>query len=233
MKKKIFCMCRTGILLATLVAGFTACSKEPLKPEDETLNKEHDTPKKAVLTLTEGIVDATGSFVASKDANAVQIVTFVDDKSWHTSADGKKQFDVKNGANGIHYRLTLRYFNKSGKDITHEFIENGQDLIHQHFFLVPDADARKYFEYTYVDTTPWNKEVSEGAKLTGNSNPIGMKGVFRFVAENTRCEMRIRLMHARISKFKNGQASPYYEPTKGQILNDHWDLIIQLPVVIS
>ena len=39
----------------------------------------------------------------------------------------------------------------------------------------------EFFDYVYCDTDPWNKTNKfDGAKFTGQSNPIGHKGYFKF-----------------------------------------------------
>ncbi len=42
------------------------------------------------------------------------------------------------------YGLLIRYFDANDKDITHEFVTNGQENIHQHFFI-PDKEIKPWF----------------------------------------------------------------------------------------
>ena len=95
-----------------------------------------------------------------------------------------------------------------------QFIENGQDNIHQHFFTPenvkptfdgqPEADdnePQKLVDYLYVDTTPWDKtKHSKEAEITGDSNPIGLKGVIRFLKDRKEFDLKIRLYHGYKSK---------------------------------
>lgn len=49
-------------------------------------------------------------------------------------------------------------------------------------------------DYLYVDTTPWDKtKHSKEAEITGDSNPIGLKGVIRFLKD--RKEFDLSLIH--------------------------------------
>jgi len=154
-------------------------------------------------------------------------------------------FNVRRAEGAQHaYELRIRYFDLAGEDITRQFIDNGQDKIHQHFFIpdavfTPDSVARpdeqrsdRVYHYTYADTTPWYDELSTpGTKLTGDVNPIGFKGIFQF-KEARDLHIYIRLMHARISKFnkRDHRLSPFYAPTPGQLQEDAWDIAMRFPV---
>ena len=79
-------------------------------------------------------------------------------------------------------------------DITTKIIENGEDQHYQHFFLADnirpsyggkkengDTNSPDFFSYFYCDTTPWDKTNKfDGAKFTGEKNPVGLKGYFIF-----------------------------------------------------
>ena len=85
-----------------------------------------------------------------------------------------------------------------------QFIENGQDRIHQHFFerftrefirgkwrtyAVKEPEELGY-DYRYVDVTPWNQPYNAPeSKFTGTSNPMGFKGLIRF----TRARLEVPL----------------------------------------
>ena len=164
---------------------------------------------------------------------------------WAPLAGTPAGFVVRRAEGTQHaYELRIRYFDISGEDITRQFVDNGQDKIHQHFFI-PDAvyttdstarpdEARsnRVYTYTYADTTPWYNELSTpGTRLTGDVNPIGFKGVLQF-KEARDLHIYIRLMHARVSKFnkRDHSLSPFYAPTPGQLQEDAWDIAMRFPV---
>ena len=68
------------------------------------------------------------------------------------------------------YLLLIKYYNAQGKLINEQFVNNGQDAIHQHFFTVENVkelmsgkdvnqkpNTPDYIDYKYTDTTPWDK----------------------------------------------------------------------------
>lgn len=237
--------------------GLFSCSKDPVRPNNEILNKDHEDPSKAELILVEGHLHGKYGFHQNPDIEGVKylkkiqkIVFELTEKGWHTTNNSVKQFNVKSTpkeSNGqIVYGLWIKYYNAKGEEITHEFIENGQDQIHQHFFIPRNVDKtfdgknesddynpETLFEYVYCDTNPWNKNMhNQGAKLIGDKNPIGFKGYFKFLKSRKQFTLSIELMHAAKSKFNNGKASPYYSPSISQRQRDHWDLKIKVPVVV-
>ena len=91
--------------------------------------------------------------------------------------------------------MFIYYYNSKGELMNNQFIENGQDKIHQHFFTPENVKnppltgsrklmtmiRKKLVDYLYVDTTPWDKtRHDKEAEITGGSNPVGLKGVIRF-----------------------------------------------------
>lgn len=138
------------------------------------------------------------------------------------------------------YGLIIRMYNKAGKDITGQFATNGEDMRHQFFFTAENIRPTKYGDrslkfadgdyrymyYYYFDTTPWDKTIEEGAKYTGISNPIGLKGFFQFPVINSRFELKLTLLHARHSKFsgEGGKPSPFYSLTTKQRATDVTDI---------
>ena len=239
--------------------SFTSCSDEPQRPESEVDHKLHDDPYTAVLTLASGHFHGL-LFHEDSDPDGAQYLkteqtitfTYVEGKGWRPAEGSDTIFRVFSGDKAQNivsaYGLWIRYYNKKGEDITGQFVENNQDQIHQHFFTPrdvkpitllgavaapDDADPSKMFEYTYMDTTPWDKTLKdEGTQCTGGKNPVGLKGYFSFLKDRRTMTLRIRLMHARTSKFHHGVASPFYAPTPGQLASDHWDLEMDVPVVV-
>lgn len=182
--------------------------------------------------------------------NAFRFVFESTPKGWKLTDDSDKKLVVRSKGEGEAipaYGLWIRYYDAKGKDITAEFIENRQDQIHQHFFIprsvkptfdgqaeAGDNASDAMFFYKYCDSTPWDKNTkNEGAKYTGDENPIGMKGWFVFHKARKEFDLSIELLHASTSKYdKSGKASPFHKPRPAQRQRDHWDLIISLPVVV-
>ena len=176
----------------------TACSLEPEAPVDERRSKDHGDPTRVVLTLHHGAWDGT-HFTPETGETAdtrEQTITYAlqPELGWAPLAGTPAGFVVRRAEGTQHaYELRIRYFDISGEDITRQFVDNGQDKIHQHFFIpdavyTPDSTARpdearsnRVYTYTYADTTPWYNELSTpGTRLTGDVNPIGFKGVLQF-----------------------------------------------------
>lgn len=57
------------------------------------------------------------------------------------------------------YGLLIRYYDANGKDITHEFVTNGQENIHQHFFI-PDKEIK-----------PWHTNITWNSPEVVNLTP--------------------------------------------------------------
>ena len=46
-------------------------------------------------------------------------------------------------------------------------------------------------DYLYVDTTPWDKtRHDKEAEITGGSNPVGLKGVIRFLKDRKEFDLK-------------------------------------------
>lgn len=132
--------------------------------------------------------------------------------------------------------------------MNNQFVENGQDNIHQHFFtpenIKPtfdgleesdDNDVQTLVDYLYVDTTPWNKtKHSKEAEITGDSNPIGLKGVIRFLKDRKEFDLKIRLYHGYKSKTnpETGTFDPFHKPSGILIQQGTWDINLSIPVVV-
>jgi hypothetical protein len=132
--------------------------------------------------------------------------------------------------------------------MNNQFIENGQDKIHQHFFTpenvkptfdgqpeADDNDPQKLVDYLYVDTTPWDKtRHDKEAEITGGSNPVGLKGVIRFLKDRKEFDLKIRLYHGYKSKTnpETGTFDPFYKPSGILIQRGTWDINLSIPVVV-
>lgn len=145
--------------------------------------------------------------------------------------------------------LIIKMYDKEGREITGQFATNGEDKRHQFFFTArnirptkfgdpdmkyADGDYR-YMYYYYFDTDPWDKTLNDGAKYTGISNPIGLKGFMEFPVTESRFELQLTLLHARSSKFsgEGGRPSPFYGMTRKQRATDVVDINLKgIPFVV-
>lgn len=194
----------------------------PTPPKDQTVNKLHEDPYKAEFILqechTHGPTTWHGNATAegAKYFNTSQKITYVLDKEkgWGPAQDSPTSFKVRH-ANGYHtpletqphpgvfYSLIIKYYNVEGKEITDQFLTNGQEKIHQHFFIPKENSIKSWtkdgtgsaitnfpkgenrvvdvVDYFYMDTDPWNKSFGEKqAKLIDANDPRGFKGIMRF-----------------------------------------------------
>ncbi len=145
--------------------------------------------------------------------------------------------------------LIIKMYDKEGREITGQFATNGEDRRHQFFFTACDirptefGDQTKkyddgvyhYMYYYYFDTDPWDKTLNDGAKYTGISNPIGLKGFMEFPVTEIRFELQLTLLHARSSKFsgEGGRPSPFYGMTRKQRATDVVDINLKgIPFIV-
>ena len=234
--------------LATLYFMVAACSPET--PEDENQHKLHEDPFKAVLTLQEGRLEGgvfnqnpeMKHFKANTASPAQTIVWEVKSgKGWGVTS-ATNSFKVKNFEKNpdVVYYLNFEYFNQKGESMNHQFFDNGQDKIHQHFFCV----------YRQIDANGVKKEVREKKKANipfdynyadelngtfiGNTNPMGFKGFFRFLKAGEKFTMNIELLHATKTKLeKDGKPSPFYMPSAENRSTGLWDIQIAVPIEIE
>ena len=145
--------------------------------------------------------------------------------------------------------LIIKMYDKEGREITGQFATNGEDRRHQFFFTAYHIRSTKfgdqtkkyavgdyrYMYYYYFDTDPWDKTLNDGAKYTGISNPIGLKGFMEFPVTEIRFELQLTLLHARSSKFsgEGGRPSPFYGMTRKQRATDVVDINLKgIPFVV-
>lgn len=259
---------------AVALLSLSSCSPEI--PQDETLNKKHGDPHRAEYILAEGHI-RNGEYVFEqynekegvRHIKKQQKIVFNAENGgkWEIEKGSAKEFKVlsvdEDDKESV-FALIIRYYDKKGDDITLEFVQDGQDQIHQHFFMLDKVEPtfngeheksdtikqkvnnngliinkniveriKENFFYRYCDSSPYNKSVlAKEATTIGDKNPIGFKGYFKFYKERKAVEMRIPLMHARTSKFKNGKPSPYYLPTAAQRGSEHWDIEVKIPIKV-
>ncbi len=206
--------------LFVLLLGFASCDTTVHEAVDERKSKDHGDPISVRLTLTPGrLVNQvfTPLIDPKVEQTNSQTIEYMLQKhiGWAPISSSKSGFDVFQNSEDttLVYRLDIKYFDLLHKDITYQFVENGQDKIHQHFFT---ADSL----YT------------QQGKV--RNNPIGFKGYFRF-HKAQKYDLNIRLMHARVSKYsrRNHTLSPFYAPSPGQLSEDAWDLSMSFPITVS
>lgn len=236
------------LALVGAIALVSSCgNEEPVKPSNEIHNKLHEMAFEATYTLTEATLrdgvdfDNNPKLADALPSDNVQTINFKNDeeRGWHIVDDSpNKVFKVKskhNAPNTI-YILRVEYRNAHGEVMNQQFIENGQDKIHQHFFtyykggsLILNRDKVPY-DYRYADTTPWDKK--DGIH-TGDKNPLGFTGFIRFTAEKDFL-LNVDLIHAFVSKYEvNGAANPFYAPSTRLKSESDQDVSVKLPILFS
>ena len=255
----------------SLVLSLNSCSKDPVIPEDETKNKLHEDPAKMTVRLVECHLHADWNEIQkaggphqnpespARYMKRVQEITYeLKAGSGWTLAEGsqgkfyvQKNGEYKNGNNFTPapvYLMFIYYYNSKGELMNGQFVENGQENIHQHFFTpenvrptfdgkpeADDNDPEALVDYLYVDTTPWDKTKHDNeAEITGGTNPVGLKGVIRFLKDRKEFDLKLRLYHGYNSK-KNPQTNgfdPFYKPSGVLIQRGTWDINLSIPVVV-
>ena len=153
----------------------------------------------------------------------------------------QKNGEYKNGNNFTPapvYLMFIYYYNSKGELMNGQFVENGQENIHQHFFTpenvrptfdgkpeADDNDPEALVDYLYVDTTPWDKTKHDNeAEITGGTNPVGLKGVIRdrFLQAEHDCIRQIMIMQSICEAA--GMVSPQLEQKYEKQLNNLYRL---------
>ena len=132
-------------LLATLFV-FSCSPAAPKQAVDETKHKKHDDPSAVVFRLTKANLANPEKW---NDSPTLKDITLTDEvQEMHLSltrkgflADGEKglkEWKVKSTVTEPNTVYLLEIFYKDAQDklMNGQFIENGQDLIHQHFSVV-------------------------------------------------------------------------------------------------
>ena len=238
--------------LFVLLLSFSSCDTTVREAVDERKSKDHGDPISVRLTLTPGrLVNQVFTPLIDPEVEQTnsQTIEYMTQKNigWAPIPSSKSGFDVflSSEDTTLVYRLDIKYFDLLHKDITYQFVENGQDKIHQHFFTADSLYTQQgkvgnnektnlILSYTYGDTDPWSQEMgTNGVRWIGKDNPIGFKGYFRFLKAQ-KFDLNIRLMHARVSKYNrhNHTLSPFYAPAPGQIQENAWDLSMRFPITV-
>ena len=222
--------------------------------EQSTTDPSLINPAKAVIEIYNGHLHGPHAFHQNPTPKELKYIGR-NYKLTYTLENGKWVADPQNGksvnlmgSSQDHYvsAFVIHYYDKAGNEITSQIVNNGEDSHYQHFFMVDnirpsyggkkeatDVNSPDFFDYVYCDTDPWNKTNKfDGAKFTGQSNPIGHKGYFKFLRTHKQFNLEIRLMRARNSKLTNGEASPFYAPTERQLKEEAWLPAIVVPMNI-
>lgn len=222
--------------------------------EQSELDPSLINPAKAVIEIYNGHLHGPHAFHQNPTPKELKYIGR-NYKLTYTLENGKWVPDPQNGksvnlmgSSEEHYvsAFVIHYYDKAGNEITSQIVNNGEDSHYQHFFMVDDirpsyggkkeatdVNSTEFFDYVYCDTDPWNKTNKfDGAKFTGQSNPIGHKGYFKFLRTHKQFNLEIRLMRARNSKLINGKASPFYAPTARQLKEEAWLPAIVVPMNI-
>ena len=222
--------------------------------EQSELDPSLINPAKAVIEIYNGHLHGPHAFHQNPTPKELKYIGR-NYKLTYTLENGKWVADPQNGksvnlmgSSQDHYvsAFVIHYYDKAGNEITSQIVNNGEDSHYQHFFMVDDirpsyggkkeatdVNSTEFFDYVYCDTDPWNKTNKfDGAKFTGQSNPIGHKGYFKFLRTHKQFNLEIRLMRAHKSKFINGEASPFCAPTERQLKEEAWLPTIVVPMNI-
>ena len=222
--------------------------------EQNELDPSLINPAKAVIEIYNGHLHGPHAFHQNPTPKELKYIGR-NYKLTYTLENGKWVADPQNGksvnlmgSSQDHYvsAFVIHYYDKAGNEITSQIVNNGEDSHYQHFFMVDDirpsyggkkeatdVNSTEFFDYVYCDTDPWNKTNKfDGAKFTGQSNPIGHKGYFKFLRTHKQFNLEIRLMRAHNSKLINGEASPFYAPTARQLKEEAWLPTIVVPMNI-
>lgn len=222
--------------------------------EESELDPSLINPAKAVIEIYNGHLHGPHAFHQNPTPKELKYIGR-NYKLTYTLENGKWVADPQNGksvnlmgSSQDHYvsAFVIHYYDKAGNEITSQIVNNGEDSHYQHFFMVDDirpsyggkkeatdVNSNEFFDYVYCDTDPWNKTNKfDGAKFTGQSNPIGHKGYFKFLRTHKQFNLEIRLMRARNSKLTNGKASSFCAPTARQLKEEAWLPTIVVPMNI-
>lgn len=222
--------------------------------EQSELDPSVINPAKAVIEIYNGHLHGPHAFHQNPTPKELKYIGR-NYKLTYTLENGKWVADPQNGksvnlmgSSQDHYvsAFVIHYYDKAGNEITSQIVNNGEDSHYQHFFMVDDirpsyggkkeatdVNSTEFFDYVYCDTDPWNKTNKfDGAKFTGQSNPIGHKGYFKFLRTHKQFNLEIRLMRARNSKLTNGKASSFCAPTARQLKEEAWLPTIVVPMNI-
>ena len=222
--------------------------------EESTTDPSLINPAKAVIEIYNGHLHGPHAFHQNPTPKELKYIgrnyklTYtLENGKWVADPQNGKSVNLMGSSQGYYVSaFVIHYYDKAGNEITSQIVNNGEDSHYQHFFMVDDirpsyggkkeatdVNSNEFFDYVYCDTDPWNKTNKfDGAKFTGQSNPIGHKGYFKFLRTHKQFNLEIRLMRARNSKLTNGKASSFCAPTARQLKEEAWLPTIVVPMNI-
>ena len=222
--------------------------------EQSELDPSLINPAKAVIEIYNGHLHGPHAFHQNPTPKELKYIgrnyklTYtLENGKWVADPQNGKSVNLMGSSQGYYVSaFVIHYYDKAGNEITSQIVNNGEDSHYQHFFMVDDirpsyggkkeatdVNSTDFFNYVYCDTDPWNKTNKfDGAKFTGQSNPIGHKGYFKFLRTHKQFNLEIRLMRARNSKLINGKASSFCAPTARQLKEEAWLPTIVVPMNI-
>ena len=222
--------------------------------EQSELDPSLINPAKAVIEIYNGHLHGPHAFHQNPTPKELKYIgrnyklTYtLENGKWVADPQNGKSVNLMGSSQGYYVSaFVIHYYDKAGNEITSQIVNNGEDSHYQHFFMVDDirpsyggkkeatdVNSTEFFDYVYCDTDPWNKTNKfDGAKFTGQSNPIGHKGYFKFLRTHKQFNLEIRLMRARNSKLTNGKASSFCAPTARQLKEEAWLPTIVVPMNI-
>lgn len=113
--------------------------------------------------------------------------------------------------------------------------ENGEIKPEGEYTKLEDYTTETYISYRYCDTNPWNgKYYKSGGKvkITGNKNPVGMKGYFKFYGERTKFNLVVELKKIKEGKLTGNAVTPFHTPEKSTVYDKDFNLKFHIPVCV-
>lgn len=265
MKKNVFSIMAKYATSVTIALTIVACNTNPDESVDETKNKLHEDPARMELVLTEvnsaqswEELSKTGKLVtsntnANNEKQNTQTISYETQigKGWVISPNSASKFVVSSTKQSTVdnklltvpvYTLAIKYYNNKGELMNYQFLTNGQDAIHQHFFQLPKNNpvivngkedstlkAENLIDYLYADT-----DFKDGSFI-GSTNPIGLNGIIRFLVPKANYTLRVELFHGYIGKKdpRTQAFSPFYHPSPLMIQTGTWDVQVNIPIEVK
>ena len=249
------------VLILLSVFALSGCVNDDSAPTptDPTIDKGHEEWSKVEFIFKEGHLHGS-TFHGDPDYpdeikyfNRTQKITYSYDDKGNVVADTKEPIRFLAGNT---YALIINYYNKAGKLMNSEFVNDGMDKIHQHFFYADKVISTKnntsvegdnLFRYIYRDTDPVDgdfKPRSEDVKLRSRTwdstnpnsyDPIGLKGYFIVPADKPyyNFDLKIVLAHFKVdNKLNKETGKPFSYNDKPSPLSFATDLSLNIPVHI-
>lgn len=218
-------------LFATM-ALFSCVNDETVPtPTDPTTDKGHEEWAKVEIIFKEGHLHGY-NFHGDPDYPETvkyfrreQKISFSQDEQGNVKPSTDKPILLLAGNS---YAILINYYNKAGSLMNSEYLEDGMDKIHQHFFYAKEIkpthqnkeiSADELFSYRYRDSnTPINQGKPELKKRTwdkSNPNaydPIGLKGYITIPMENAyySFNLKVLLAHFKLdNKLNKNNNEPY------------------------